>query len=315
MIAGGGLLAVLEAARAHREQGQAFALALVTDTEGSTYRKAGALALVADDGQRTGTLSGGCLEPALEALAARVIASGVPEAAVFDTRDDDDLLFGSGSGCRGRMRVLAWPVPGAGQTLLDRLEDAHEARQALAIWVGVDAAKLGGLAFEATQADPGALPVLMTPVPRLLLLGAGPEAPPLLHLARVMGWLAEVADHRPALLRAERLPGARALHALRPAQALADLATPPDAALVMTHVASADLEALRALATLDVPYVGLLGPPARRDELMAQLPAAAQAQLQPRLHAPAGMPLGGHGPEAIALAIAADLQRFFHGSR
>lgn len=315
MIAAGGLLAVLEAARAHRDQGQAFALALVTDTEGSTYRKAGALALVAGNGQRTGTLSGGCLEPALEALAARVIASGVPEAAVFDTRDDDDLLFGSGSGCRGRMRVLAWPVPGAGQSLLDRLEDAHAAQEALAIWVGVDAATLGGLAFEATQADPGALPVPIAPVPRLLLLGAGPEAPPLLHLARVMGWLAEVADHRPALLHAERLPGARALHALRPAQALADLAAPPGAALVMTHVASADLEALRALATLDVPYVGLLGPPARRDELMAQLPASEQAQLRPRLHAPAGMPLGGHGPEAIALAIAADLQRFFHGSR
>ncbi|GAB2663446.1 XdhC family protein [Arenimonas aestuarii] len=315
MIAGGGLLAVLEAARAHRDQGQAFALALVTDTEGSTYRKAGALALVAGNGQRTGTLSGGCLEPALEALAARIIASGVPEAAVFDTRDDDDLLFGSGSGCRGRMRVLAWPVPGTGQTLLDRLEEAHTARQPLAIWVGVDAANLGGLAFEATQADPGALPVLVAPVPRLLLLGAGPEAPPLLHLARVMGWLAEVADHRPALLRAERLAGARALHARRPAQALAELAAPPDAALVMTHVASADLEALRALATRDVPYIGLLGPPARRDELMAQLAVGEQAQLQPRLHAPAGMPLGGHGPEAIALAISADLQRFFHGSR
>ncbi|GGA66073.1 XdhC/CoxI family protein [Arenimonas soli] len=314
-MAHGGLLAVLEAARAFRDQGQAFALALVTDTEGSTYRKAGALALVAGNGERSGTLSGGCLEPALDALAARVIASGEPEAAVLDTRDDDDLLFGSGSGCRGRMRVLAWPVPGAGQTLLDRLGDAHAARRALAVWVGVDTATLGEIAFDATLAGPGALAVQIAPAPRLLLLGAGPEAPPLLHLARVMGWLAEVVDHRPALLRAERLAGASALHALRPAQALADLAALPDAALVMTHLASADLEALRALATLDVPYVGLLGPPARRDELVAQLPAGEQARLQSRLHAPAGMPLGGHGPEAIALAIAADLQRYFHGAR
>lgn len=315
MITSGGLLAVLEAARAHREQGQAFALAMVTDTEGSTYRKAGAVALVAAKGERTGTLSGGCLEPALAALAGRVIASGVPEAAVFDTRDDDDLLFGSGSGCRGRMRVLAWPVPGAGQPLLDRLEEAHSKRRVLEIRVGVDGADLGALVFEASQARPDALPVSVAPVPRLLLLGAGPEAPPLLHLARVMGWLADVADHRPDLLRIERLAGACALHALRPAQALAKLAAPPDAALVMTHVASADLEALCALAGLDVPYVGLLGPPARRDELMAQLPADEMAKLKPRLHAPAGMPLGGHGPEAIALAITADLQRFFHGAQ
>lgn len=315
MTAGGGLLAVLETARALRDQDQPFALALVTDTEGSTYRKAGALALVAGNGERTGTLSGGCLEPALEALAARALASGVPEAAVFDTRDDDDLLFGSGSGCRGRMRVLAWPVPGSGQALLDRLEDAHAARQSLAMQVGVDAANLGRLAFDAAQAEAGMLAVVVAPVPRLLLLGAGPEAPPLLHLVRTMGWLAEVADHRPALLQPGRLQGARALHANRPAQALAGLAAPPDAVVVMTHLAGADLEALQALATLDVPYVGLLGPPARRDELMAQLPAADRERLQPRLHAPAGLPLGGHGPEAIALAITADLQRFFNRPR
>ncbi len=82
----------------------------------------------------------------------------------------------------------------------------------------------------------------------------------------------------------------------------------------MTHQASADLEALRTLATLPVPYVGLLGPPARRDELLAMLEPEARTSLLPRLRAPVGLPLGGEGPEAIALAIAADLQRFFHGT-
>ena len=178
---------------------------LVTDTEGSTYRKAGALALVAADGTRTGTLSGGCLEPALEALCHDAIARGRPGVAVFDTRDDDDLLFGSGSGCRGRMRVLAWPVPGSGQALLDRLEEAHAVRQSLVMHVGVDAANLGRIAFDATQDEAGMLAVRVAPVPRLLLLGAGPEAPPLLHLVRAMGWIAAVADHRPALLQAGKV--------------------------------------------------------------------------------------------------------------
>jgi len=312
VIAAGGLLAVLDAARRHRGAAMPFALALVTDTEGSTYRKPGALALVAGNGERTGTLSGGCLEPALEALAQRVIASGTPEAAVFDTRDDDDLLFGSGSGCRGRMRVLAWPLPGAGDVLLDRLQAADAAKASLAVWVDVQATAPGGLAFAASDAGDEALAVTIPAVPRLLLLGAGPEAPPLLHLARTLGWRVDVADHRPALLQENRLAGASALHPGRPAQTLAALATLPDAVLVMTHLASADLEALRALATLDVPHVGLLGPPGRRDELLAQLPDAARAALAPRLHAPAGLPLGGHGPEAIALAIAADLQRCFN---
>lgn len=312
MIATGGLLAVLEAAQAHRANAVPFALALVTDTEGSTYRKPGALALVAGNGERTGTLSGGCLEPALEALALRVIASGEPEAAVFDTRDDDDLLFGSGSGCRGRMRVLAWPVPGAGGALLDALQQAHAARASLEVWVGVQAPDLGRLVFAPALATADAVCVRIPPVPRLLLLGAGPEAPPLLHLARTLGWLTDVADHRPALLHADRLAGASALIATRPGQALAELKATLRAVLVMTHLASADLEALRALAGLDVPYVGLLGPPGRRDELLAQLSDDERAALKPRLHAPAGLALGGHGPEAIALAITADLQRCFN---
>jgi xanthine dehydrogenase accessory factor len=57
-------------------------------------------------------------------------------------------------------------------------------------------------------------------------------------------------------------------------------------------------------------YVGLLGPIARRDALLAELGAAAE-RLRPRLHAPVGLDLGGSGPEAIALAIAAELQQVF----
>lgn len=311
MSAPGGLRGVLAAARAHRAAGTAFALALVTDTEGSTYRKAGALALVAADGTRTGTISGGCLEPALEALCREAITSGQPGMAVFDTRDDDDLLFGSGSGCRGRMRVLAWPLPGPGDALFDALLAAHATGDALALAVGVEAAALGALRFDGAAPE-GFLRLRIAPVRRLLLLGAGPEAPPLLRLAQTLGWETTVADHRAGLLQATRLPDAQALLALKPAAALEASPRAPDAVLVMTHLASADLEALRALSAQAVPYVGLLGPPGRRDELLAELEPEQRAALLPRLHAPAGLFLGGEGPEAIALAIAADLQRFFH---
>jgi len=80
----------------------------------------------------------------------------------------------------------------------------------------------------------------------------------------------------------------------------------------MTHLAEHDLEALRILSRREATYVGLLGPSARRDELLARLSEAERAALGTRLHAPVGLPLGGEGPEAIALAIAADLQRAFN---
>ena len=331
----GGNRAVLARAVALRALGRPFALALVTDTEGSTYRKPGALALVAEDGERVGAISGGCLEPALDELARSVLAKDRIGVAIFDTRGEDDLVFGSGSGCRGRMRVLAWPVTATPRPLFDKLLAAQADGVSLELALVVDEADAGrGLAWrddeEAGAPDPLAdslrnaddglhtwedttfARLHIPPPPQLLLLGAGPEAAALLQLARTLGWYSTVADHRPALLDATRLRDADRRHESRPASFLASLAREPDAVLVMSHLASTDLEALKALALTDVPYLGLLGPPGRRDELLAQLTPKQREALQSRLHAPVGLPLGGDGPEAIALAIAAGLQRHFN---
>ena len=81
-----------------------------------------------------------------------------------------------------------------------------------------------------------------------------------------------------------------------------------DAALVMHHHFELDREALLALAATAIPFVGLLGPVRRREDLFRVLPRAARDALLPRLHSPVGLKLGGQGPEAIALSIAAQLQ-------
>jgi len=300
----GGQRAVIEAARDLRAARRAFALAIVVESEGSTYRKPGALALVAEGGARVGVISGGCLETALDDLAREALGAGAPRDAVFDTRSDDDLVFGSGSGCRGRMRVIALPVtPQQPCAALDSIVAGLAASRP----VTLDLAALAPMLFEAGQ-------VSIRPPPRLLLLGAGPEAPPLLRIARTLGWYAWVADHRDGLLESDRMGEAdRILHG-RPAAALAEISHEPlDAAVVMTHLAEHDLEALRALSARAVSYVGLLGPRARRDELLARLGEEERSALGARLHAPVGLPLGGEGPEAIALAIAADLQQAFSG--
>jgi xanthine dehydrogenase accessory factor len=294
---------VIEAARRLRAADRAFALALVVEAQGSTYRKPGALALVAADGPRVGVISGGCLEPALDELARAALASGAPRDAVFDTRSDDDLVFGSGSGCRGRMRVLALPVePGRSCTALEAIVTGFEQRRPVTL-------ELPALAPALIERGS----VTLRPPPLLLLLGAGPEAPPLLSIARTLGWFAWIADHREGLLGPGRTAAADRILPGRPAAVLADLAGEPvDAAVVMTHLAEHDLEALGVLSRRETAYVGLLGPPARRDELLTRLSTAERAALAPRLHAPVGLPLGGDGPEDIALAIAADLQRAFN---
>ena len=81
-----------------------------------------------------------------------------------------------------------------------------------------------------------------------------------------------------------------------------------DAALVMHHNFELDREALLALSATAIPFVGLLGPVRRREDLFRVLPRDARDALLPRLRSPIGLKLGGTGPEAIALSIAAQLQ-------
>jgi xanthine dehydrogenase accessory factor len=335
----GGLRAVCASLRAARSAARPIALAVVHHAEGSTYRKPGALVAVDADGVQHGTLSGGCLEPELRRAAATALARRAALALDFDTRDDDDGVFGSGSGCRGRMRVLVLPLhPDADGEALDALA-ALEIRDApLPIALLVDGPACGGFVLRDGAAAIGRSPealrrvlagiaggaprevhvgvgavqhgvrvLHLRPPPRLLLLGAGPEAPPLVRFARELGWRVDVGDHRPALLDPARLP-ADALHRGRPPVVLAALSGAQfDAVVVMTHGLAADREALQALADAPVPHVALLGPAARRDELLATLDAPVRDALRPRLQAPAGLPIGGEGPEAIALSIAAGL--------
>jgi xanthine dehydrogenase accessory factor len=83
------------------------------------------------------------------------------------------------------------------------------------------------------------------------------------------------------------------------------------AAVVMSHHLPSDLKYLRALAATNIPYIGLLGPAARRERLLADLEADAD-KVRKRLHAPVGLALGGRSPESIALAIIAEIHAFVH---
>ena len=149
--------------------------------------------------------------------------------------------------------------------------------------------------------------------PRILLLGAGPDALPVLDLAVRLSWKVTLADHRDAYADARHFPGAERVLLARP-EALAEVLDLGGfaAAVVMSHHLPSDLSYLRALAPSTIPYVGLLGPAVRRERLLAELGSDA-ARLQSRLHAPVGLPLGGRSPESIALAIVAELHAFLYG--
>lgn len=157
--------------------------------------------------------------------------------------------------------------------------------------------------------------VSRTPPPReLLVIGAGPDAQPVVDFATGLGWRVTLADHRPAYVTQARFPRARRVVLARPRELPQHVELAAfDAAVIMTHHFATDLEALRILADATVPYVGLLGPAGRRKQLLEELGPEAAARHGARLHAPVGLDLGGRDPASIALAIVAEIQAFLHG--
>ncbi|MEA2336450.1 MAG: xanthine dehydrogenase accessory factor, partial [Thermoanaerobaculia bacterium] len=80
-----------------------------------------------------------------------------------------------------------------------------------------------------------------------------------------------------------------------------------DAAVVMTHNFPRDAEILGQLVASPIPYIGLLGPRTRGDQLLAEIGAPRDG----RLHNPIGLDLGAETPEQIALSIVAEMQSVF----
>lgn len=336
-----------------RRQNQPLVWVTVIQTEGNTYSKPGEQMLIGPDGQYQGLLSGGCLEGDLLERAREVLADGRPRKVFYDMRDvESDELWGLGLGCDGALTIFiqrldpendyqpftdlaAWAWEGLAGACALVVESATEAAlPGASLWqsarqggaLGLDECWQQALAGElGRRAGPGVnrleaggegIELFCMPVPRvprLLVLGAGPDAAPLASMADLLGWRCTVVDYRQAAV--DRFPARAEMVACLDAGELPtemDLDA-FDAAVVMTHNKARDRDYLGALAGAAIPYVGLLGPATRRDRLLDELGDAADA-LHGRVYGPVGLGLGGRGPEAIALSIAAQLQAVFTGT-
>ena len=79
-----------------RDRQEPVALCTIVETEGSTYRKAGARMLVDANGIYYGVLGGGCFEGDLVERARTAISTGKPSLVEYDMRGDEELIWGLG---------------------------------------------------------------------------------------------------------------------------------------------------------------------------------------------------------------------------
>ena len=86
--------------------------------------------------------------------------------------------------------------------------------------------------------------------------------------------------------------------------------------LVMTHHYLIDRALLSVLLPSQTPYIGLLGPKQRAEDLLADIERLGiefSDDQRARLHGPAGLDIGGEGPEAIALSLLAEVMAAAEG--
>lgn len=339
-----GLKALDTFLRAHAQSSH-LVLAVVTATEGSTYRKPGAMMLIGPGGDFAGLVSGGCLEGDLVERAGVVTASGEPMRVEYDLQDND-VLFGLGLGCGGSVHLQ-----------LVRLDATHGFEPLASLFAALRAGEHCELALACTSTDPSIpvgsmalagsngtrvgkahvldrlsrnepgpdrarsvrletesgsaqlLVITINPSPHVLVCGAGPDAVPLVHQVLALGWDCTVADHREAFADPARFPAGASILCQRPGAleghpVLAQI----DAAVLMTHHLGHDADYLSALRATPPAYLGLLGPRARRDRLIKETGTESLT-----VHGPAGLDIGAELPEAIALAIMAEMHAVLTG--
>jgi xanthine dehydrogenase accessory factor len=257
----------------------------------------------------------------------------------YDTRGSDDLVWGIGLGCEGAMQILLTRLDRDNDyqpfAYLQRCRNAHLAGGFGFVIESSNPQYPVGGSFQGSSPDLPAQVIgalyaargshivkaadaafLVVPVDlpiRLLVLGAGPDAMPLVEIAGLLGWHVSVFDHRPAYAATERFPRALEVRCQAVTTLAESLAAKPfDAAVVMSHHLPSDAGYLSALATSELRYVGLLGPAPRRQRLLSDIGPLA-AQLAPRLHGPVGLDIGANTPETIALAIVSEVQAALAG--
>jgi len=326
-----------------RAAGSPAVLCTIVETDGSTYRKAGARMIIDAEGHYHGILGGGCFEGDLVERSREVLASSKPAVVEFDMRGDEDLIWGLGLGCNGLVRLLLQPLDtGHAYQPLAYLCEAVAALRPVVIATGISGSLLGqSLAVDPVGShnfgiDPDAEPKLtqlcktllaggspqgfdaggagrlfVDVIPRqhhLLIIGAGPDAVPMARAAAALDWRVTVSDHR------EHNPGTAffppsvdQVHCAPEAlAATVDLAK-VSAALLMTHNFVADVAFLKSLSASPPAYTGLLGPTARRNALLDELSAGQRAALEGRIRGPVGLNIGGDSPASIALAAIAEI--------
>jgi xanthine dehydrogenase accessory factor len=315
-------------------EGLRVATATVVSTERSAPRDPGAVLAVSEKGEVVGSVTGGCVEPAVYEEARAVLAGGPPRLVKYGIADDE--AFEVGLPCGGTVHIF---VDALDPTLVAPMAEAIQNEQPVALAVRVNGPRIGekqlvfgegttnGAVAEQARAllgrgETGFVTVgedelfvsSFAPRPRMYVFGAIDFASALASIGRFLGYRVTVCDARAKFVTPERFPDVDELVVDWPDRFLSS--APVDertAVCVLTHDNKFDVPILEVALSGPAGYIGAMGSrrtTERRSERLRER-GVTDEQLE-RIHAPIGLKIGSRSPEEVAVAIAAEIVSVFN---
>ncbi len=335
--------------RRRLDQDEPAVLATIVDVEGSAYRRPGAKMLINSGESSLGAITAGCLEGPLVDLGTEVLDDSQPRVETFDLMEGDEWGLGLGCNgvidiflepvdeslrpavdtVMDRDQVTVFTVVASDstnvsvgdRTVLDA-DDTHlpvdgrdpiagDSDTTRASWANDLSDTTGSttVSFDAQDGDMTIFADRVEPVPRLLLFGSQNDINPVARIGRLVGFEVIVASPRGSQSTIDEFPQAHEVVVTHPTD-VAEHADELTYAVLMSHNLVDDRLAIETLLEeSEAPYLGLMGPRERFEELREELDAdgttLSAADLD-RISTPVGLDLGGGEPIQIALSIVSE---------
>jgi xanthine dehydrogenase accessory factor len=317
-------------------EGLRAATATVVRTERSAPRDPGAVLAVSERGEVAGSVTGGCVEPAVYEEAQAVLAGGPPKLLTYGIADDE--AFEVGLPCGGTVHIF---VDALDPELVAPIAEAVETERPVALTIKTDGEKIGekhlvyadstddgelgskarallarGETGFVTVGEDEVFVSSFAPRPQLYVFGAIDFASALASLGRYLGYRVTVCDARAKFVTPERFPDADELVVDWPDRFLAGAPVDERTAIcVLTHDEKFDVPILKQAVKSPAGYIGAMGSrrtTERRAERLRE-EGVTEEELA-RIHAPIGLKIGSRSPEEVAVAIAAEIISVFNAT-
>ncbi len=300
-------------------------LCTILKTWGSSPRPVGAMMACTLDGELVGSISGGCIEEDfLEQLRDGSLKAqfdeegGKPFKVKYGMTEAEQARLRLP--CGGQLHVLLEYIEPdeANRTAFTRLRSDLENHTLVSRIVDLESGAISARdesSDEAVIIEEGVMTHSLSPMYRLLLLGAGDVAKYVAEMALALEYDVTLCDPRPRYLDNWHVPGVETTSRLPDDIVRERFSNPYSGIIALAHDPRVDDMALMEALKTDAFYVGAMGSERTSAARRERLPELGLSKDEiDILHAPIGFQIDSKTPAEIAIAIMAEVTAVRHGA-